>query len=102
MPGSLVHDLTVVAIEWRPCGPMDSLQRAPAAPAEFRSGRITGSATGTYNFNRARRTPRDLSAAQRGAAAAAEFCGRGLVEAAARTASLIRRGPGARSTLRPT
>src|SRR5712692_2968772 len=102
MPGNLVHDLTVVAIEWRPCGPMDSLQRSPTSPAEFRAWWITCTTTWTESLNRSWCGPRDFGAAQRRAAAATEFRARGLLDAAARTANLSRRRPGGtRSALRP-
>src|SRR5712692_5892680 len=101
MPGNLVHDLTVVAIEWRPCGPMDSLQRSPASPAEFRARWITRTTTWTESLDRSWCGPRDFGAAQRRAAAATEFRARGLLDAAARTANLSHRRPGTGSALRP-
>src|SRR5713226_596465 len=101
MPGNLVHDLTVVAIEWRPCGPMDSLQRPPTAPAEFRARWITRPTTWTESLNRSWCGPRDCGAAEGRAASPAEVRHRGLVEAAPRTTNLSRRRPGTRSALRP-
>jgi hypothetical protein len=67
-------------------------ERPSTTPAEFRAGRINGSAARANNFHGPRRIPRDRRATERSSTTAAKLCARRLIGVAACAAQRGARG----------